>query len=347
MMGCWGSFQDPDVCDYKYENMNEWGNAMFVTPGIIVDGELITTDLVDINLGIRILLGSSYYEDWVGEETFVSHDPLGNPVDQRHPWNQTTLPKPQKRDLEGGNYSWVMSPRWYDKRTGDHLALDTGGGAIARLWATALAGKVDVGYVKATGHSVEINLPKTAAMPETNFEWKIPEWSNAIERDRARAYFIAYSAAMAFHFLDKAMELVRAGETKTFQEFEVPDEGIGCGFHEAVRGGALAPHGHPGRQDRQLPPLPADPVERLPDRLLRYARPLRGRGGRDADLRGERPRGLQGHRHHAGRPLLRPVPALRRPHVPGQRQDARKTPLPNPGHRRRVEKDRRASRNEP
>ena len=236
MMGCWGSFQDPDVCDYKYENMNEWGNAMFVTPGVIVDGELVTTDLVDINLGIRILLGSSYYEDWENEETFVSHDPLGNPVDKRHPWNQTTIPKPQKRDLEGGNYSWVMSPRWYDKNTGDHLALDTGGGAIARLWATALAGKVDVGYVKATGSSVEINLPKTAGMPETNFEWKIPEWSNAIERDRARVYFIAYSAAMAFHFLDKAMELVRAGETKTFQEFEVPDEGIGCGFHEAVRG---------------------------------------------------------------------------------------------------------------
>ena len=33
-----------------------------------------------------------------------------------------------------------MSPRWLDKRTGDHLALDTGGGPIARLWATALAG---------------------------------------------------------------------------------------------------------------------------------------------------------------------------------------------------------------
>src|SRR5919112_1647409 len=96
-----------------YRNMEAWGNEMFVTPGVVVDGELVTTNLVDINLGIRILLGSSYYEDWENEETFVSHDPLGNPVDKRHPWNQTTLPKPQKRDLEGGNYSWVMSPRWY------------------------------------------------------------------------------------------------------------------------------------------------------------------------------------------------------------------------------------------
>ena len=45
--------------------MNDWGNEMFVTPGVVVDGELVTTNLVDINLGIRILLGSSYYEDWV------------------------------------------------------------------------------------------------------------------------------------------------------------------------------------------------------------------------------------------------------------------------------------------
>ena len=236
LLGCWGAFNDPDVCDYKYQNMDEWGKAMFVTPGVVVDGELVTTNLVDINLGIRILLGSSYYEDWVNEDTFVDRDPLGNPVDKRHPWNQTTLPKPQKRDLEGGNYSWVMSPRWLDQRTGDHLALDTGGGAIARLWSTALAGLVDIGYVKATGSSVEINLPKTAAMPETQFEWKIPEWSNAIERNRARIYFIAYATAAAIHFTEKALELVRAGETKVFQEFEVPDEAIGCGFHEAVRG---------------------------------------------------------------------------------------------------------------
>ena len=235
LLGCWGSFQNPDVCDYNYRTMQKWGDAMYVTPGVVVDGELVTTNLVDINLGIRILLGSSYYDDWVSEETFVSRDPLGNPVDQRHPWNQTTIPKPQRREF-GDNYSWVMSPRWYDKRTGDYLALDTGGGPIARLWATALAGLVDVGYVKSTGHSVLINLPKTALMPDVQFEWKIPQHSNAIERDRARIYFLAYAASLAQYFLDRAFELVRQGETKVFSDFTVPDEAIGCGFHEAVRG---------------------------------------------------------------------------------------------------------------
>jgi hydrogenase large subunit len=236
LLGCWGAFQNPDVVNYSYEGLNDAGNSSFVTPGIVIDGELVTTNLVDINLGLRILLGSSFYDDWDQEEPFVTRDPLGNPVDQRHPWNQTTLPKPQKRDFDT-NYSWVMSPRWLDERTGDHLALDTGGGPLARLWATALAGLVDTGYVKATGSSVEINLPGTSTMPETSFEWKIPEQgSNTLERGRARAYFIAYSAAQAVYFVEKALELVRAGDTKVFQEFEVPDEAIGCGFHEAVRG---------------------------------------------------------------------------------------------------------------
>jgi len=235
LLGCWGSFNNPDVCDYTYKKMTDWGRGMYVTPGVVVDGELVTTDLVDINLNIRILLGSSYYDDWQNSETFVSKDPLGNPVDKHHPWNQTTIPRPQKRDFTG-KYTWVMSPRWYDKRTDKHLALDTGGGPIARLWATALAGLVDIGYVKSTGKSVKMYLPKTMSLPEVEFEWKIPKWSNAIERDRARTYFQAYAASCALYFAEKALAELHAGRTRTWTDFKVPDEAIGCGFHEAVRG---------------------------------------------------------------------------------------------------------------
>jgi hydrogenase large subunit len=235
LLGCWGSFNNPAECDYTYKNMSKWGKAMYVTPGIVVDGKLVTTDLVDINLNIRILLGSSYYEGWENGEKFVKNDPLGNPVDQNHPWNQTTTPKPQKRDF-AGKYTWVMSPRWLDKRTGDHLAIDTGGGPIARLWSTALAGLVDIGYIKSTGHSVKMYLPKTQSLPEVEFEWKIPKWSNAIERDRARTYFQVYAASAALYFCEQALAELHAGRTKTWSEFSVPSDAIGCGFHEAVRG---------------------------------------------------------------------------------------------------------------
>jgi hydrogenase large subunit len=235
LLGCWGSFNDPEACDYSYQRMSNWGRAMYVTPGIVIDGELITTDLVEINLGLRVLLGSSFYDDWQDSETFVKVDPLGNPIDQRHPWNQTTIARRQKRDFLG-NYTWVMSPRWFDKRAGEHRALDSGGGPLARLWVSALAGVVDIGYVKATGQSVKIYLPKTAALPEIEFEWAIPRWSNTIERDRARTYFQAYAAAAALYFVERALQEVYAGRTRTCTEFTVPDEAIGCGFHEAVRG---------------------------------------------------------------------------------------------------------------
>jgi hydrogenase large subunit len=233
LLGCWGSLNDPAYCDFTYENMNDWGRKMFVTPGVIVDGNLVTTSLVDINLGIRILLGHSFYEDWEDQEMFVTRDPLGNPVDRRHPWNQHTIPRPAKRDFDD-KYSWTMSPRWFDGT--DYLPLDTGGGPIARLWATALAGLVNTDYVKATGHSVLIALPRTATKPEVQFEWKIPQWSNALERNRARTYFQAYAAALALHFCQKALGEIRGGNTKTWEPFKVPDEGVSCGFTEAVRG---------------------------------------------------------------------------------------------------------------
>src|SRR6202165_4842257 len=234
LLGCWGSLNDPEFCDFKYEHMTDWGRKMFVTPGVVVDGKLVTNDLVKINLGIRILLGSSFYEDWDKQEMFVTRDPLGNPVDRRHPWNQHTNPKPQKRDFQN-NYSWVMSPRWFDGT--DHLALDTGGGPIARLWSTALSGLVDIGgYVKATGSSIVINLPRTALKPEATFEWKIPKWSNAIERNRARTYFQAYVAAAALYFTEQALGEIRKGNTRSWTEFKVPDEAVSVGFTEAVRG---------------------------------------------------------------------------------------------------------------
>ena len=66
IIGSWGAFNDPEHCDFDYKHMTNWGRKMFVSPGVVVDGKLVTTDLVEINLGIRILLGSSFYRGWEG-----------------------------------------------------------------------------------------------------------------------------------------------------------------------------------------------------------------------------------------------------------------------------------------
>ena len=200
---------------------------MFVTPGVVVDGKLVTT--------------SWWTSTWASGSFWALRITTTGPIRRRSsrpirwairwtggtPGTSTPTREPQKRDLED-KYSWVMSPRWYDGK--DHLALDTGGGPLARLWSTALANLVDIGYVKSTGHSVQINLPKTALKDPVEFEWKIPEHgSNTIERNRARTYFQAYAAACALHFAEKALVEIRAGRTKTWEKFEVPDEASAAG----------------------------------------------------------------------------------------------------------------------
>ena len=60
----WGCFDDPDYVDYDYRTMTDWGRKRYITPGVAINGELISTDLVEINLMIRILLGSSYFDGW-------------------------------------------------------------------------------------------------------------------------------------------------------------------------------------------------------------------------------------------------------------------------------------------
>ena len=77
LLGCWGSLQDPEYCNFNYRDMTDWGRKMFVTPGVVVDGKLLTTDLVKINLGIRLLLGHSYYDNWEGQEIRWTSTTLG------------------------------------------------------------------------------------------------------------------------------------------------------------------------------------------------------------------------------------------------------------------------------
>ena len=292
LLGCWGSFQNPEVCDFNYATMSRWGREMFVTPGIIVDGELLTTDLVEINLGIRILLGSSFYDDWQGAETFVKSDPLGNPVDQRHPWNQTTIPKPDRRDF-AGKYTWVMSPRWYDARGNQLLALDTGGGPLARLWSTALSERVRIGYIEAARSGVKIRLPKSAGLPETELEWKIPKWSNT-HRAQSRTHL--------FPGLRRGCRSLLSG-AGAYGDTRGPDQNLDR-IQSAARGrwlwlprggsrAALPSPGDSRGQAGQLSSVSANLLERQPARPSWHAWPIRRRYPEHAHLRGKWPRQVQ------------------------------------------------------
>jgi len=231
-----GAYDDPHAYNANYEDMGKWGEKRSVSPGVIINSELVTTDLIEINLGVREFVAHSYYEKWTEKD--LEKDPLGNEVALEHPWNKETIPKPSPPKNWGEKYSWATAPRWHDwknKVNGELNVVEAG--PIARLWVTAKARKVP----ESTGSSLKFTLPKANVIgfkvsEELALEWKIPKNVNAIERLRARAYYHAYSAYIAYNLLLEALEMVKKGEAKIWNPYKRPKEGIGVGLIEAMRG---------------------------------------------------------------------------------------------------------------
>lgn len=234
-----GMYDDPQAYDARYENMASWGEKRAMTPGVVIDGQLITTDLVEINVGIQELVTHSYYDETPRAE--MSRDPLGNPLTKDHPWNEETPPRPGKEKDWENKYTWAKTPRWLDwknKVNGETHVLEAG--PLPRMWIMAMARKVP----ESTGSSVKFTLPAGAVAgyrvpQEMTLEWKIPSSINALERVRARAYFHALSAYLAYKTFAQALDLVNKGQTKAWNRYTRPRDGIGVGMTEAMRG-ALA-----------------------------------------------------------------------------------------------------------
>jgi hydrogenase large subunit len=229
--------------------MNRWGEKRGYTPGIVYRGRLITTDLKEIHLGVRQYVKHSYYDEWEKE---ITEDPEGNPIAKEHPWNKETKPKPQPRDWNG-RYSWGIAPRWFDRRNNESYVVEAG--PIARMYASALAGKVHIespwAEVKTGNGVVRISLPesrsellKPSLFDAMEFEWKIPKITmvdgtpavNALERNKARAYCHAYYAAAAFKAMHEIISYLGKGQTEMWRPHNKPSESLGVGLNEAGRG---------------------------------------------------------------------------------------------------------------
>ena len=222
-----GVWDHPDYYDATYKNCDTWGNARWSTPGVLIDGELITTNLKQINAGLEEFVEHSYYEKWDGHR--FKTDMEGTPLSPHHPWNKDTIPKPGKQSWRD-RYTWDTCPTW------DRNPMEAG--AYARLYITAKANKVvSRRFVEPTGHSMILHMPKHN-LPATTMEWHIPKDWNAFERNRARAFCIPYSALVALDNWYIAMDLLRKGETSMSTPFSIPKKGtqIGVGFWGAGRG---------------------------------------------------------------------------------------------------------------
>ncbi len=222
-----GQWDDPDAYDASYENCNEWGERRWATPGVIIDGKQVTTKLQHINVGLEEFIDHSFYEGWEGQR--FATDPAGNPLSPHHPWNKETKPRPQAPNWRE-KYTWATSPRW------DRQSMDAE--VSARIWNTAVAQKLPENpYIFATGHSLKLLVP-AGKLPEVELEWHVPDVWNALERNRGRAYSVAYTALVSMNLWRQGMELMKDGKTAVSTKFEIPKKGTrqGVGFWGAGRG---------------------------------------------------------------------------------------------------------------
>ena len=103
-----GRVQEPRrTCDYRYKTMGDWGSEMYVTPGIVVDGELVTTTSSTSTSASGSCSAARYYDDWESEETFVAEGPARQPGRQAPPVEPDDDPeaaeaRPRRRQLLAG-----------------------------------------------------------------------------------------------------------------------------------------------------------------------------------------------------------------------------------------------------
>lgn len=222
-----GQWDHEDYYDATYANCNVWGEKRWSTPGSIVNGKLVTTRLMDLNVGFEEFVEHSYYEKW--DDYPFKTDPAGNPISPNHPWNKTTIPRPGKQNWKE-RYSWSCTPTW-DRHTFE-------AGAYARVYLSALAQKLPPSrYFVSTGSSLVLNIAKDK-LPEMRLEWRVPGVWNAFERNRARAYAVAFNLMVTIENWIRAQDLLKRGEKQVATPFEIPKSGqhIGVGFWGAGRG---------------------------------------------------------------------------------------------------------------
>ncbi|MDQ3574781.1 MAG: nickel-dependent hydrogenase large subunit [Actinomycetota bacterium] len=224
-----GIYDNSEIYDATYSNCNQWGDARWASPSVIIEGKLVTTNLTDINIGMEEFVEHSFYDDWTktGPQRYRT-DALGNPLSPYHAWNKTTLPKPTGTNFKD-KYTWSTAPRW------DRQVVETG--AYGQLWGTALRGDyAENPFCNPTGDGLQLVLPRFG-LPETELFWPLPRTLNALERNRARAYSMAFVATIGMNCLLKAFEYWRKGDTRVHTPFKIPrDERVSVGFWEASRG---------------------------------------------------------------------------------------------------------------
>lgn len=219
-----GQWDHPNFYDGQYAHCDAWGAKRWSTPAAIIDGKLACTRLSLLNAGMEERLDYSFQtRASLSPDDLISHDPLGNPITPLHPWNKRMTPKGQPNPQA---YSWGSSLTWQ----GHGFEV----GAYSRLYLTAVAQQIPASeFLQATGTSLDFVLD-----PNIQLQWQVPSIWNAFERNRARAYALAFSYAVTLENINIANNLLQSGETATFTTTNgnANTQNLGVGLWGASRG---------------------------------------------------------------------------------------------------------------
>jgi hydrogenase large subunit len=219
-----GIWDDPGVYDANYATVDRWGAARLCPPGVVIDGALRTDRLSAVLSGMEEFVSHSFYDDWAGTDPLRTA-PDGTPLSPYHPLNKRTLPRPEAVGWRD-RYSWSTAPRW------DRLPMESG--PLARQWTTVLAGTPQTDFMQVGPGRIELHVP-AGTLPALDLQWRLPPIVNALERNRARAFHVAYCLMAAYSYLLAGFDRLRAGHDDMVAPF-TPRDGMGIGIWEAGRG---------------------------------------------------------------------------------------------------------------
>lgn len=222
-----GQWDHPDHYDASYANCDAWGARRWSTPGAVIDGRLACTALTGLNAGMEEHLDYSYQQRATRPRATIGADPNGNPISRFHPWNKRTE---FARADNPNAYSWGSSLTW----RGHNFEV----GAYARLYLSAAAGALPRGeHMAADGAGLDFSLPD-AARGEIKLRWNIPSLWNAFERNRARAYSLAFNVGVTRENIALAQAEIASGATCTRTPLANMPGGrrLGVGLWGASRG---------------------------------------------------------------------------------------------------------------
>ncbi len=217
--GQWDHHQHYDA---SYRHCDTWGEHRWSTPGAIINGQLITSRLSELNCGLEEFIDHSFYRST--QDSVYREDPLGNPLSPHHPWNKRVLPTPQA-DTDNDVYSWGTAMTW----RGHSFEV----GAYARVYLSALAQKIPSSdFVATTGRSLQIQLH------DHQVEWTPPAAWNALERNRARAYALAFNQMITLDNVEITRTLIKSGAASARAPMAALPSGtqLGMGLWGAGRG---------------------------------------------------------------------------------------------------------------